>query len=114
MLEPNREIGPAVGADFAGLRFEDIDHDAVPEMIVESSAFKCNFGVGPCYDAFRTVVKVCATCAANRFEIIDEQYLEHLTLMLGANNQEIPLDAAHKYHSRPRLACLGQSPASRA
>ncbi|HYO67127.1 MAG TPA: hypothetical protein VEU33_13720, partial [Archangium sp.] len=75
--DETRRIGPELGADYALLDFEDVDGDGTPEVIVASSPFRCQFGTGPCYDAWRIVVKACPKCDPI-FTIIDQRYLEEL------------------------------------
>lgn len=72
------KIGEEIGADYAKLRFEDVDKDGIPEAIVESSSFRCRYGAGPCYDAYRIVMKICTTCAP-KARILETTYLKNLT-----------------------------------
>lgn len=54
--DPSRRLAEEIGADLGTLSFRDVDGDGSPEMIVESSAFRCRFSL--CYEALRVVAKV--------------------------------------------------------
>ena len=60
---PHEVLAEPVGADQAGLTFEDVDDDGRPEAIVESSWYKCRFGQLGCFDAARFVLRICPECA---------------------------------------------------
>lgn len=76
--DESQQLAPGFGADYATLDFEDVDRDGTPEAIVASSRFRCSFGTGSCYDAWRIVVKVCPACKPV-FTVLERQYLEELT-----------------------------------
>jgi hypothetical protein len=76
--ERTKQLGPGVGADHATLDFQDTDGDEVPEVIIASSPLRCRFGTGPCYDAWRIVMKLCPGCDTP-FTIVERTYLEELT-----------------------------------
>lgn len=78
-VDSGRAVGDAVGADYATLRFKDVDGDGRPEAIVESSAFRCRWGAAPCYDAYRIVLRVCPSCAVPVQEV-DRVFLKELTI----------------------------------
>lgn len=75
--QPDISLGSAIGADHGVLSFSDIDRDNQPEMIVQSSSFRCRYGAMPCYDAWRYVVKVCPTCSPI-LTVIEQTYLPDL------------------------------------
>lgn len=75
--QPNITLGSAIGDDQGVLSFFDIDGDNKPEMIVQSSSFRCRYGAMPCYDAWRYVVKVCPSCSPI-FTVIEQTYLPDL------------------------------------
>jgi hypothetical protein len=75
--DETQRIGPPLGADYASLDFEDVDGDGTPEVLVTSSRFRCQYGMGLCYDAWRLVAKVCPKCDPI-FTVIEERYLEEL------------------------------------
>lgn len=75
--QPDLILGPAIGADHGVLSFSDIDNDGKPEMIVQSSSFRCRHSAMPCYDAWHYVVKVCPTCSPI-FTVIEQTYLPEL------------------------------------
>lgn len=77
--DAGRVLGETVGADYGVLRFEDFDGDLQPEAIVQSSAFRCRWGVAPCYDAYRIVLKVCPSCG-ERIQEVDRVFLKELTV----------------------------------
>ncbi len=77
--QPNVSLDSAIGADHAILSFKDIDHDGQPEMIVQSSSFRCRYSSMPCYDAWRYVIKVCPTCSPI-LTIIEQTYLPDLVI----------------------------------
>lgn len=76
--DETQRIGPELGADYATLDFEDVDGDGTPEVVVASSRFRCQYGTGLCYDAWRLVAKVCLTCEPI-FTLVEQRYLEELT-----------------------------------
>lgn len=76
--DETRRIGPELGADYATLDFEDVDGDGTPEVIVASSRFRCEYGLEPCYDAWRLVAKVCPSCEPI-FTLIEQRHLEELS-----------------------------------
>jgi len=78
-IDSARAMGEAVGADYGTLRFEDVDGDGRPEAVIESSAFRCRWGVAPCYDAYRIVLRVCPSCAVPVQEV-DRVFLKELTV----------------------------------
>ncbi|WP_437762450.1 hypothetical protein WMF27_46280 [Sorangium sp. So ce281] len=72
------KIGDSFGADYASLDFEDVDDDGRPEAIISSSSFRCKYGPGPCYDAWRIVVRV-HPGSDTVFTVIERRYLKELT-----------------------------------
>lgn len=75
--QPNISLGSPIGADHAVLSFVDIDRDSNPEMIIQSSSFRCHYSAMPCYDAWRYVVKVCPSCSPV-LKVIEQTYLPDL------------------------------------
>lgn len=74
---PHVSLGPSIGADQAVLTFEDIDGDARPEAVIESSWYKCKFGQLGCYGAYRIVARICSTCA-EKVSVLSEESLPEL------------------------------------
>lgn len=55
--ESSTRLGDPMGADYARLKFRDADGDGAPEIVVESSAWRCSLAAN-CYDAHRIVAEV--------------------------------------------------------
>ena len=72
-------VGDPVGADYGGLRYEDLDDDGTAEAVIESSSWRCRFGAAPCYDAYRIVLKLSAGPGAPRVRELERTWLGELT-----------------------------------
>jgi hypothetical protein len=76
---PKLALGPNLGLDFGSLAFEDIDQDKVPEVIVESSAWKCRWD-GNCFFPSRFILQLQFSKSGKKphFKITEQKLLENL------------------------------------
>ncbi len=72
------QMGESVGADYAFIRFEDVDKDGVDEAIVESSWMRCTFGGSSCSDAYQYILKI-TPGQDPAVRVVKQTYLEDLS-----------------------------------